>query len=197
MMSDKLCDPTTLDAVLAVGGVTSVFQPIIDLDSGAVVAYEALARGPVGPLRSPRTRCSPRPGRPAGWPSWTRQCRAAAFRGARSTQGLLAPLTVFVNVEPEVLDSAPLGRAAGDRARPAPAELRVVVEITERAIAARPAELLQHRAAHPGDRLGPGPGRRRRGRDVAGVHAAAAARRGQAGPAPGAGPAGPCRPRRS
>ena len=139
-MSDLPHDPTTLDAVLVTEGVTSVFQPIVDLDSGTVVAYEALARGPVGPLQAPdalfaAARAAGRLG------ELDAQCRTAAFRGAVE-QGLLAPLTVFVNVEPEVLDSAPLDQLLAI-AESAPAELRVVVEITERAIAARPAELLQ------------------------------------------------------
>jgi len=42
-----------VERILADELVSSVFQPIIALDSGAVVAYEALARGPVGPLQSP------------------------------------------------------------------------------------------------------------------------------------------------
>src|SRR3712207_2761453 len=44
---------TGIDEVLAHGEVRSVLQPIVDLDSGAVVAYEALARGPQGPLERP------------------------------------------------------------------------------------------------------------------------------------------------
>jgi EAL domain-containing protein (putative c-di-GMP-specific phosphodiesterase class I) len=54
----------------------------------------------------------------------------------------VAPHTVFVNVEPEVLDSAPLS-ALLTIADAAPEELRVVLEITERALAVRPAELLR------------------------------------------------------
>jgi diguanylate cyclase (GGDEF)-like protein/PAS domain S-box-containing protein len=49
---------------------------------------------------------------------------------------------VFVNVEPEVLDSAPLDDLLAIAAD-APGELRLVLEITERALAARPAELLR------------------------------------------------------
>jgi hypothetical protein len=49
---------------------------------------------------------------------------------------------VFVNVEPEVLDGAPLSELL-TIAADAPGELRVIVEITERALAARPAELLR------------------------------------------------------
>ncbi|GHE11306.1 diguanylate cyclase domain-containing protein [Klenkia taihuensis] len=130
----------TIHDVLAAEAVTSVFQPIVDLDSGAVVAYEALARGPEGPLQSPAALFAA--AREAGrLAELDAACRTAAFRGAVA-QGLLAPLTVFVNVEPEVLDSAPLEDLLAI-ADAAPAQLRVVVEITERAIAARPAELLQ------------------------------------------------------
>ena len=129
-----------LSEALLPGGVHSVFQPIVELDTGRVVAYEALARGPRGPLERPDLMFAA--ARSAGRLAELDQaCRTAAFRGAVE-QGLLAPLTVFVNVEPEVLDSAPLDdllAIAGD----APGELRVVLEITERALAARPAELLR------------------------------------------------------
>ena len=120
--------------------VRSVFQPIIDLDSGHVVAYEALARGPAGPLERPdRMFAAARTaGRLAELDS---ACRTAAFRGAVQ-HGLLAPLTVFVNVEPEVLDCSPLDDLLAIAAE-APSELRVVLEITERALATRPAELLR------------------------------------------------------
>jgi hypothetical protein len=33
--------------------VTALFQPIVELDSGRVVEYEAVARGPGGPLGAP------------------------------------------------------------------------------------------------------------------------------------------------
>src|ERR1700712_1214141 len=129
-----------IDAVLRDGSVRSVFQPIIELDSGRAVAYEALARGPQGPLERPDVLFAA--ARSAGrLAELDALCRMAAFRGAVE-QGLLAPLTVFVNVEPEVLDTAPLDdllQIAAD----APGELRVVMEITERALATRPAELLR------------------------------------------------------
>jgi diguanylate cyclase (GGDEF)-like protein/PAS domain S-box-containing protein len=133
-------DVTPVRQVVQSGEVHSLFQPIIELDSGQVVAYEALARGPEGPLRSPDALFAA--ARRAGClAELDAACRAAAFRGAVRQQ-LLAPLTIFVNVEPEVLDDAPLAELARSVAD-VPGELRVVLEITERALAARPAELLR------------------------------------------------------
>ena len=131
---------SALEEALRPGGVHSVFQPIVELDTGRVVAYEALARGPEGPLQRPDLLFAA--AREAGRLAELDEiCRAAAFHGA-VTQGLLSPLTVFVNVEPEVLDCAPLDDLLAI-ASSAPGELRLVLEITERALAARPAELLR------------------------------------------------------
>jgi hypothetical protein len=55
---------------------------------------------------------------------------------------VVAPLTLFVNVEPEVLDAAPLDELLA-LADGVPGDLRIVLEITERALASRPAELLR------------------------------------------------------
>ena len=58
-----------------------MYQPIVELDSGRVVAYEALARGPVGPLERPDLLFAA--ARPAGrLAELDELCRAAAFRGA-------------------------------------------------------------------------------------------------------------------
>ncbi len=45
--------PSALDEALRPGAIRSVYQPIVEFDSGRVMAYEALARGPVGPLEHP------------------------------------------------------------------------------------------------------------------------------------------------
>lgn len=130
----------SISDVLRAQAVRSVFQPIVDLESGAVTAYEALARGPAGPLETPDVLFAE--ARRGGLlVELDEACRVAAFSGA-SRLGLVAPYTLFVNVEPEVLDAAPLEDLLAI-ARNAPGELRVVIEITERALAARPAELLQ------------------------------------------------------
>ncbi len=140
MENDTPSVPAALDHALRPGAIRAVFQPIIELETGCVVAYEALARGPEGPLERPDALFAA--AREAGrLAELDELCRAAAFRGAVEAD-LLAPLVVFVNVEPEVLDTAPLDDLLAIT-RNAPCDLRVVLEITERALAARPAELLR------------------------------------------------------
>jgi len=119
--------------------IRTVFQPIVELDTGTVVAYEALTRGPAGPLERPDLlfAAAREHGRLADLDAL---CRTAALRNAVAA-GIAAPLGLFVNVEPEVLDVLPLDDLI-ELARSAPGGLRVVLEITERAIGARPAELL-------------------------------------------------------
>lgn len=124
-----------LTALLAGGGIRVHYQPIVDLETGQAVGYEALARGPVaGPLATPErlfdtARAS---GRLA---ELDRTCQRAALAGARAA-GLADPWVLFVNCEPEVWE-------AGFLLEDAAPGLQVVVELTERALTARPAALLQ------------------------------------------------------
>jgi EAL domain-containing protein (putative c-di-GMP-specific phosphodiesterase class I) len=119
--------------------VVPVFQPIIHMPTGTVVGYEALARGPEGsPLRAPDALFAA--ARADGLLSeldWL--CRIRAIETA-SDAGLIAPASLFINVEPEVAGLPPTPEL---RSRLAAIEgLRVVVEFTERSLTARPAELL-------------------------------------------------------
>jgi EAL domain-containing protein (putative c-di-GMP-specific phosphodiesterase class I) len=128
-----------LDAILATDALEPVFQPIVELPGGRVVGYEALARGPRGSaLQSPADLFSA--ARAEGrLDDLDEACQAAALRVALDA-GLRAPLTLFVNVEPQA--------AGGVSARlrtlyaTACAQMRVVVEVTERALTTQPAELL-------------------------------------------------------
>jgi EAL domain-containing protein (putative c-di-GMP-specific phosphodiesterase class I) len=121
--------------LLTSGGLRAVYQPIIDLDTWAPVAYEALVRGPQGsPLESPAALFGQAAG--AGLlPELDRAARATAIHGALAA-GLRPPHTLFLNLEPSTLDGS--GPLLGEEA----AELRIVVELTERALAARPADVL-------------------------------------------------------
>ena len=128
-----------LSRLLASGGLRAVYQPIVDLDTRAPVAYEALARGPVGsPLESPAALFGQ--AAQAGLVGeLDRAARATAVVGALEA-GLRPPHTLFLNVEPSAVggDEPLLGNQDDLLA----GRLRVVVEFTERALAARPAEVL-------------------------------------------------------
>lgn len=130
---------TSLHHVLSGEALRAVFQPLVELTSGDVVGYEALVRGPAdSELERPdalfgRARADGR----LGELDWA--CRAAAVRGALDA-GLPRGLRLFVNMEPEAL-----GVPCPDHllelwshAR----DLDVVVEVTERALTSRPADLL-------------------------------------------------------
>jgi EAL domain-containing protein (putative c-di-GMP-specific phosphodiesterase class I) len=135
-----------LDQVISERRVVSVYQPIFDISEKvkpserSVVAYEALARGPKGsPLEFPDQLfgTARAVGRLAEL-DWV--CRAAAVQGAMDA-GLRAPFTLFCNMEPETIDAPPPFdlRDTWERAK---SEVRVMTEITERAMTIRPAELL-------------------------------------------------------
>ncbi|WP_068147119.1 EAL domain-containing protein [Rhodococcoides corynebacterioides] len=120
--------------------VRSLYQPVVDLTTRAMVGVEALARGPAGsPFERPEELFAA--ARAAGRLreiDWL--CRVSALRGALS-----APLPpgqlLFVNIEPGVTDGF-VPPEAVDVLRRAET-LSVVVEITERDLLVDPAALLR------------------------------------------------------
>ena len=136
----ELATSRELGRILDEGLVRSVYQPITDLDSGALVGYEALARGPAGSdLERPDRlfAAAHATGRTLEL-EWA--CRAAALNGALAG-GLQYPLSLFVNVEPSSVEAtipAELVRLielAGSR-------FGIVIELTERGLTTRPGEVL-------------------------------------------------------
>ena len=123
----------TLKDVLERGLLRSFFQPIVDLETGVLLGYEALTRGPEGTdLELPDSlfSCARSEGRQAELDS---ACQSTAVSSA-AKHGIESPLTLFVNVEPDtaLLGSLPqLGR-----------DVRGLVELTERTLTSRLAELL-------------------------------------------------------
>ena len=129
-----------LDAVIE-RGIRAIYQPIVDLDSGGVVAYEALARGPAGSALESPGELFGAAGRQGRLAELDRACCAAALRGAVEA-GLRSPAALFVNVEPEVID-ADLDRASRRSLLDLRGQLNLFFEVTERALTARPAQLLE------------------------------------------------------
>ena len=128
--------------VIEQDGVTSVYQPLVDLRSGLTIGYEALARGPEGSkLERPDLLFSAaRAANRLAELDWV--CRTAAVKGALRAK-LRAPLTLFINSEPETIGSRMSADFAEWWARARLNSLHIVFEITERDVMERPAELLK------------------------------------------------------
>ena len=95
---------TELGRILAEDALRIRFQPIVELTTGQVIGYEALARGPEGLRERPDIlfAAARREGRLAEL-DWA--CRNAALRAALAG-GLRPPHALFVNAHPEALDAA-------------------------------------------------------------------------------------------
>lgn len=134
---------TALDEVLD-GGIRAVYQPIVDLETGDTVAFEALARGPVGSaLESPAALFAAAADADDDAQLTVRldhACRAAAVGGALEAD-LAGPISLFVNVEPAAVGTTNPPHL-DDILRRADGRLHLVVELTERALADDPAGLL-------------------------------------------------------
>jgi diguanylate cyclase (GGDEF)-like protein len=124
-------DRTTLQDVILGDGLTSVYQPIVDLGTGDIFAFEALSRGPrTTPLESPATLFAI-----ADEVDLTVELDRACFRGALRNAMTLEPVhRLFVNLLPmSFYDSAFIEVEVGNLLSAAgltPAN--IVFEITER-----------------------------------------------------------------
>lgn len=123
------------------GEIRMLFQPIVDLQDGHVVGHEALARGPGGSVLEAPTelfRAAALAGRTAEL-DWA--CRAEAFRCSLSAPRE-AGWRLFVNAEPSSLNTACPAPLVANWRR-AHRELNIVVEVTERFLMRRPADVVR------------------------------------------------------
>jgi EAL domain-containing protein (putative c-di-GMP-specific phosphodiesterase class I) len=130
-------------AILHARDIRALFQPVVNIDDGQVVGYEALARGPVGSaFESPDALfgAAAELGRTAEL-DWT--CRAAAFEAvlAHGESQLSGAVPLFLNCEPASFGTA-CPADLEHVVRAAQKQLHVVMEVTERDIARDPAALL-------------------------------------------------------
>ncbi|GAC1529724.1 MAG: hypothetical protein NVS3B12_03380 [Acidimicrobiales bacterium] len=132
-------DATLVDQAVDVANLYAVFQPIVDLETGDKMAYEALARWRDGELR-PDT-AFPAAAREARLAELDWACRAAAVRGALDA-GLGGGPALFINVETASIGLGVPSQFA-DLLAHAAGELSIVVEITERALLRDPSGVLR------------------------------------------------------
>ena len=129
---------TEFDEVLR-SGVRCVYQPFVDLDTGSIVAHEALLRGPAGtPWESPMVLLAAAAGAHRVSDLERQSLRRSLTDAATQSRG--RPMTLFVNLEPSTLTGSP--DVVIDALAHCPSNVQVVVEITERALAADVAGVL-------------------------------------------------------
>jgi EAL domain-containing protein (putative c-di-GMP-specific phosphodiesterase class I) len=114
-----------LKAILDRKRISSLYQPIFDLETRAVIGYEALSRGPKGDLHSPASLFQAAYDADLVW-KLERLCRERALRRLR---GLKPKQLLFLNLEPSGVFDPELVAPGFVRKY----AKRVVFEITERA----------------------------------------------------------------
>ena len=128
----------TAAGVMRSGALRMLYQPIVELAGEDVIGYEALARGPVGsPFEHPAELFGA-VRREGILGDFDRACREQALTEAPEC-GLDADDLLFLNVEPAGLEQEGILDRIGEDGL---GRVSVVVELTERALASRPSEVL-------------------------------------------------------
>jgi EAL domain-containing protein (putative c-di-GMP-specific phosphodiesterase class I) len=129
---------SSIESLIAQGGLRAVFQPIVELETGRTIGHEALARGPRGSSLENPTQLFAAAGAEGVYTKLDRACRGIALNRALAA-GLGPSDLLFLNAEPAGLGpEGVLDPIEDDDFR----RVSVVVELTERALASRPSEVL-------------------------------------------------------
>jgi EAL domain-containing protein (putative c-di-GMP-specific phosphodiesterase class I) len=139
MRTVDIIRPALVTRALDRRNLYAAYQAIVDLDDGAVVAYEALARWRDDDLTPDAVFPAAADSGQLAELDWA--CRIAALEGALHA-GMARGQTLFVNVEPSTFGSRIPDEAAALLFR-ATTELRVMIELTERALLHDPSEVLR------------------------------------------------------
>lgn len=133
-------------AVIRDRAIFPVYQPVVDLATGDIVAVEALARGPAGSAIESAPALFAAARRADRLSELDQLCFTRAIEVAAGA-GDAVPSLLLVNAEPSVAD-APISPEVLSTVR-GPHPFRVVMEFTERSLAHAPAALLRlTRMAH-------------------------------------------------
>jgi EAL domain-containing protein (putative c-di-GMP-specific phosphodiesterase class I) len=129
-----------LGRILREHRLQTVFQPIVRLDDGKTVAYEALMRGPAGSRLATAPALLTEAYRTGRVVDLDWEARASACRTALAA-GLSPDLPLFLNIEPLALDSKCPCELRED-IDAAYRQLQIVLEVTERSLDRDPRSLL-------------------------------------------------------
>ena len=130
-----------LARILGDGVLSSVYQPIVDLDTRTVFGFEALARGPHGSALARPDQLFAAAADLGLTSELDWECQASAFQGALAA-GLGTGAQLFVNIEPCSLGT-PRPTHLDHLFAQACSALSVIVEITERALLDDPAAVIR------------------------------------------------------
>jgi EAL domain-containing protein (putative c-di-GMP-specific phosphodiesterase class I) len=117
--------------------VRSVFQPLVDLESGALVAFEALSRGPAGTFWESPVEMLDEARRVGRLHDLDETCLSVALETV-SREPWPSRLSLFVNVEPVALEGRSLDLLISAQRHGIP----ITMELTERNVAHDVATLL-------------------------------------------------------
>jgi EAL domain-containing protein (putative c-di-GMP-specific phosphodiesterase class I) len=136
-MGSTVTSASLVHDLVADGGLRAAYQPIVALDDNCIVGWEALARGPESSELESPARLFAAARQEGVERELDRACRRTALEGAAAA-GIGPDHSLFLNVEPRTLDSG----GVLDELAEAAHQPALVVELTERALASRPSDVL-------------------------------------------------------